>query len=164
MLPEVGWRNLVSKLKKVVLPAPLGPISAWISRRRTRTETPSTATNPLNSLTRLCVSRITSSVAIAPKPLNQSWSGCAGTVYDPLQLGLSSGRSAPTVNCFESGGQSHASRESVDNFAVVRKRGRWKRRDLALIVPLPQKYGFAKIRFSLERDDLGVRHRAALQF
>ncbi len=28
--PEVGTRNLVSRLKQVVLPAPLGPISAWI--------------------------------------------------------------------------------------------------------------------------------------
>jgi hypothetical protein len=31
MLPRVGGRNLVSRLKKVVLPAPLGPISAWMS-------------------------------------------------------------------------------------------------------------------------------------
>src|SRR5580704_10346497 len=69
MVPEVGCKNLVSRLKKVVLPAPFGPIRAWISPCRTRTETPSTATNPLKSLTRLCVSRITSSSAIAPCPL-----------------------------------------------------------------------------------------------
>ena len=30
MVPRVGCRNLVSRLKQVVLPAPLGPISAWI--------------------------------------------------------------------------------------------------------------------------------------
>src|SRR5271156_6605620 len=70
MLPEVGCKNLVSKLKKVVLPAPFGPIRAWISPCLTRTETPSTATNPLKSLTRLCVSRIISSAnAITPCPL-----------------------------------------------------------------------------------------------
>ena len=29
-MPAVGCRNLVSRLKTVVLPAPFGPISAWI--------------------------------------------------------------------------------------------------------------------------------------
>ena len=30
IVPAVGGRNLVSRLKQVVLPAPLGPISAWM--------------------------------------------------------------------------------------------------------------------------------------
>jgi hypothetical protein len=31
-VPRVGGRNLVSRLKTVVLPAPLGPIRAWMCR------------------------------------------------------------------------------------------------------------------------------------
>ena len=38
--PALGSRNLVSRLKTVVLPAPLGPISAWIVPRRTLRSTP----------------------------------------------------------------------------------------------------------------------------
>ena len=30
IVPRVGGRNVVSRLKQVVLPAPFGPISAWI--------------------------------------------------------------------------------------------------------------------------------------
>ncbi len=33
--PRVGGRNAVSRLKQVVLPAPFGPISAWIVPART---------------------------------------------------------------------------------------------------------------------------------
>ena len=47
---RVGARNCVSRLKQVVLPAPLGPMSAWIVPRRTRRSTPLTATKPRNSL------------------------------------------------------------------------------------------------------------------
>ena len=36
MRPALGVRNLVSRLKQVVLPAPLGPISAWMWPRLTR--------------------------------------------------------------------------------------------------------------------------------
>src|SRR5215470_5676247 len=61
IIPDVGVRKCVSKLKQVVLPAPLGPISAWIVPRRTRRSTPLTATNPLNSLVSCRVSRIVSS-------------------------------------------------------------------------------------------------------
>src|SRR5271170_2291927 len=43
MRPDVGRMNLVSMLKQVVLPAPLGPINAWIEPRRTRKSTPETA-------------------------------------------------------------------------------------------------------------------------
>ena len=37
--PRVGVRKCVSRLKQVVLPAPFGPISAWIVPRRTREAT-----------------------------------------------------------------------------------------------------------------------------
>src|SRR6266699_74661 len=63
MRPCVGLRNLVSRLKQVVLPAPLGPINAWIVPRSTRRLTSRTATKPANSLVRPSVSR-TMSLAI----------------------------------------------------------------------------------------------------
>ena len=61
--PRVGARNLVSRLKKVVLPAPFGPISAWMCPRRTRRSTLLTATKPLNSLVSPRVSMMQSSAA-----------------------------------------------------------------------------------------------------
>src|SRR5712664_829375 len=61
MLPEVGSRKCVSRLKQVVLPAPFGPIRAWMVPRRTLRATPLTATKPLNSLVSPLVSRIMSS-------------------------------------------------------------------------------------------------------
>ena len=60
MLPRVGWRNFVSRLKQVVLPAPFGPISAWMVPARTRRSTPLTATKPRNSRVSPVVSRIVS--------------------------------------------------------------------------------------------------------
>src|SRR5256885_1851079 len=69
MVPEVGSRNLVSRLKQVVLPAPLGPIKAWMEPRRTERSTLLTAVNPLNSLVRFRVSRITSLMCASPAPL-----------------------------------------------------------------------------------------------
>ena len=57
--PPVGTRNLVSKLKHVVLPAPLGPIKAWIWPRSTFRFTSLTAVKPLNSLVKFLVSKIT---------------------------------------------------------------------------------------------------------
>ena len=60
MRPRVGVRKCVRRLKHVVLPAPLGPISAWTEPRRTRRFTSLTATNPRNSLVKPSVSRITS--------------------------------------------------------------------------------------------------------
>ena len=36
MRPRVGFRNLLSRLKQVVLPAPFGPIMAWMLPRATR--------------------------------------------------------------------------------------------------------------------------------
>src|SRR5215510_3049285 len=52
MVPRVGGRNLVRRLNTVVLPAPLGPIRAWMAPSRTERSTLLTATKPLNSLVR----------------------------------------------------------------------------------------------------------------
>src|SRR5882757_11154450 len=54
--PELGLRNFVRRLKQVVLPAPLGPISACTVPRLILRSTPFTARNPLNSFTSLFVS------------------------------------------------------------------------------------------------------------
>src|SRR6266436_2490810 len=59
--PALGSRNFVNRLKTVVLPAPFGPINAWIVPRRILRSTPCTAVKPRNSLVRLRVSRMTSS-------------------------------------------------------------------------------------------------------
>src|SRR5271165_313415 len=64
IVPWVGARNFVSILKTVVLPAPLGPIKAWIAPRRTFKETSLTAMNPLNSFARFLVSRMQSSIEV----------------------------------------------------------------------------------------------------
>ena len=58
--PRVGVRNCVSRLKQVVLPAPFGPISAWIVPRVTARSTSLTATKPLNSFVSPRVSRMMS--------------------------------------------------------------------------------------------------------
>ena len=58
IVPRVGVRKEVSKLKQVVLPAPFGPISAWMFPASTRKATPSTATKPPNSRVRPSVSRM----------------------------------------------------------------------------------------------------------
>src|SRR2546423_8965891 len=60
--PREGVRNFVSRLKHVVLPAPFGPMRAWIVPRRTVKLTSLTATNPRNSLVSCDVSRMTSAV------------------------------------------------------------------------------------------------------
>src|SRR6478736_8131933 len=67
MRPRVGLMNFVSRLKQVVLPAPFGPISAWMVPRATRRLTPFTATKPANSLVRFSVSRMKSSLT-TPRP------------------------------------------------------------------------------------------------
>src|SRR3954471_749388 len=61
MRPRVGFRNFVSRLKQVVLPAPFGPIKAWMLPRRTLRLTSLTAKNPANSLVNPWVSRMNSS-------------------------------------------------------------------------------------------------------
>src|SRR5438105_4887805 len=63
MVPALAGKKRVSRLKQVVLPAPLGPISAWMVPRKTRRSTRLTATNPRNSLERPRVSRITSAAS-----------------------------------------------------------------------------------------------------
>src|SRR5215510_2735356 len=68
MRPRVGWRNLVSRLKQVVLPAPFGPISAWMVPRATRSETPLTAVKPAKSLVRSSVSRMASPLTATDVP------------------------------------------------------------------------------------------------
>src|SRR5439155_5399133 len=60
MVPLVAGRKRVSRLKQVVLPAPFGPISAWMVPRITLRSTRFTATNPRNSFDNPRVSRITS--------------------------------------------------------------------------------------------------------
>src|SRR5215831_10848823 len=62
MLPRVGSRKCVSRLKQVVFPAPFGPMSAWMLPRLTLRLTSLTATKPLNSLVSWRVSRINGSV------------------------------------------------------------------------------------------------------
>src|SRR5665213_1989688 len=72
MRPEVGVRNFVSRLKQVVLPAPFGPISAWIVPRRTFRSTLSTATKPLNSFVSACVCRMYCALTGAPSACGRS--------------------------------------------------------------------------------------------
>src|SRR5438445_2098166 len=67
MRPRVGVRKWVNKLKQVVCPAPLGPMSAWIVPRRTRSRTSFTATNPRNSFVSPSVSRMTSPAISGPR-------------------------------------------------------------------------------------------------
>src|SRR3954454_17777960 len=101
MLPRVGWRNLVSRLKQVVLPAPFGPIRPWMLPRRTFRETPFTATNPRNSFVSPSVSRMDSvtrivlPVAAAPGPslrlgMAARRLGCKGGCgFQPVPIALS---------------------------------------------------------------------------
>jgi hypothetical protein len=48
--PRVGVRNFVRRLNTVVLPAPLGPIKAWIVPSLTDRVTSFTARKPRNSM------------------------------------------------------------------------------------------------------------------
>jgi hypothetical protein len=63
MRPRVGLYSPVSMLKKVVLPAPLGPMIDTIERGLTWKETSSTATRPPKALVTCSVA---SSVSAAP--------------------------------------------------------------------------------------------------
>src|SRR5207248_10187740 len=65
MLPESGLRLPVSWPTSVVLPAPLGPIRAWISPGRTSIERLSVATRPPKRLTRC---RVESSASAMARP------------------------------------------------------------------------------------------------
>ena len=68
ILPSVGAMNLVSMLKQVVLPAPLGPIRAWIEPRLTRSATSLTAWKSPKLLVRPSVTRMSSSLIPASRP------------------------------------------------------------------------------------------------
>src|SRR5262245_47632587 len=67
MRPLVGRSTPVRQLKKVDLPAPLGPMMARISPRRTLTETPLSAVRPPKRIERPSVLRITG--AGPPQPV-----------------------------------------------------------------------------------------------
>ena len=66
--PPVGAMNFVSMLKQVVLPAPFGPISAWIVPRSTRSETSLTARKSPKLLLRPSVTRTSSMLILAGRP------------------------------------------------------------------------------------------------
>src|SRR5688572_9233359 len=61
MLPEVGGRSPDSRLVSVDLPAPLGPITAWMRPRQRSTETSFTAARPPKRLVRFFAESSTSS-------------------------------------------------------------------------------------------------------
>ena len=74
IVPVVGSRNFVSRLKQVVLPAPLGPIRAWIEPRLTERSTFRTARKPANSMVSPRASRTISPLSIrAAATSPQSW-------------------------------------------------------------------------------------------
>src|SRR5574337_1885494 len=81
MLPRLGTRKCVSRLKQVVFPAPLGPISAWIVPRRIARSTLLTATKPLNSFVSPRVSRMMS-VAMYDRTLRRSGAPCPPCAAD----------------------------------------------------------------------------------
>ncbi len=65
IVPASGLRLPATRLKKVVLPAPFGPISPWIAPGATASDAPSTAFNPPKRLTR------PSALSIAPSRATQ---------------------------------------------------------------------------------------------
>src|SRR3712207_841705 len=65
MRPRSGRANPETRLKSVVLPAPLGPISAVIEPRRTSSVAPSTALTPPKRLTTSSTSRMRSPAGAA---------------------------------------------------------------------------------------------------
>ena len=65
MAPPDGGSTPVIRLKVVLLPAPLGPISATISRGRTSKETSLTAITPPNCLRALSICSSASGAAAA---------------------------------------------------------------------------------------------------
>src|SRR5579864_9303437 len=83
MRPCEGLRNFVSRLKQVVLPAPLGPMRAWMDRRLTRKLISLTATSPPNSLVRPSVSRMISSL-MRDNPLTQLCQGFGADVQTAI--------------------------------------------------------------------------------
>ncbi len=67
IFPELGSKNFVNKLKQVVFPAPLGPISACMAPRSIAKFTLFTAMKPLNDFVRSSVLRMTFSLSKSPR-------------------------------------------------------------------------------------------------
>ena len=67
IVPPDAVSTPVIRLKVVLLPAPLGPISATISRAWTSNETSLTAITPPNCLRALSICSSTAGVAAAPR-------------------------------------------------------------------------------------------------
>src|SRR4051794_37380001 len=84
--PRVGVRNLVRRLKTVVLPAPFGPMRAWIEPSRMARFTSFTATKPLNSFVSPVADRMGSAAAEAA-----AGSGATAAAIDALM------RSCPSM-------------------------------------------------------------------
>src|ERR1700733_5270098 len=102
IVPRVGGRNAVSRLKQVVLPAPFGPMSAWIVPARTLSDTSSTATKPPNSRVKCLVSRM---VSFTP---DVSFNKVPCAVADCISL-----PGAQDCRPFEARGHQHAIAQSV---------------------------------------------------
>src|SRR5665647_661665 len=68
--PEVGGKSPESRLVRVDLPAPFGPITAWIRSRQRSSETSLTAASPPKRLVNWCACSNTSFMAnvLAPTP------------------------------------------------------------------------------------------------
>src|ERR1035437_11088322 len=67
MRPEVEARSPESRLASVVLPAPLGPITAWIWPMKNSSETSFTAASPPKCLDRRSVRSTASAIARLPR-------------------------------------------------------------------------------------------------
>jgi hypothetical protein len=85
-------QELGEQVEDGVFPAPLGPMRAWIAPRRTLRFTPSTATNPLNSLVRPRVSRMVSPVEGVP--MLQTGGGWGTSPVCAADATVASGRAA----------------------------------------------------------------------
>ena len=101
------------RLKQVVLPAPFGPINAWMLPRRTRRSTSRTAEKPANSLLNPRVSRMYSSANhISPTIAagTRAWPIClpGKLSYDPLGSRV---RAAASVREYAVNGRPYASRK-----------------------------------------------------
>src|SRR3954465_10761076 len=86
MVPLVGGRSPESRLVSVDLPAPLGPMTAWMRPRQRSTETSLTAARPPKRLVR-CVaeSRISSAIGVvlaAAGPRHEAEDAARGERHD----------------------------------------------------------------------------------
>ncbi len=94
-----------SRLKAVVLPAPLGPIRAWRVRSRTAKETPRTALMPPKLLAMSSTARTGAPAAVAPSRMKAGGTGptastrraaMAASVSGTLRNGAISRPATPT--------------------------------------------------------------------